>query len=89
MSVTLVEATEATSVKMLRINGASTLEARLPQALFQTLAQASSGDLRVKFSAQSGVPVSLKSRVRATSISEQVRRRTIVWIFGTSCYGWI
>lgn len=46
------------------------LEASLSQTLIQTLAERSSSDLRMEFSSDSAVPVSLESGVGASSRRE-------------------
>lgn len=72
---------------MLGVNGATALKARLPEAFVQTLAEAAPGDLRMKLTAQTRVPITLEGRVRTTTVGEEVRRRTAVRVFGAARYG--
>jgi len=72
---------------MLGVDGATALEARLPEALVQALAEAASGDLRVELATQTRAPITLESRVRATTVGEEVRRRVAVRVFGAARYG--
>jgi len=57
---------------MLRINGATALETRLPEAFVQTLTEAASGNLRMKLATQTRVPITLESRIWTTTIGEEV-----------------
>lgn len=72
---------------MLGVNGATALEAGLPEALVQALAEATSGNLRMKLAAQTRVPITLESRVRTTTVGEEVWRRAAVRVFGAARYG--
>lgn len=72
---------------MLGVDGATALEARLPEALVQALAEAASGDLRVELAAQTRVPVTLEGRVRTAAVGEEGRRRAAVRVFGAARYG--
>lgn len=45
VTVLLIESAQSAAVIMLGVNGATTLEARLPEAFVQALAETASGDL--------------------------------------------
>ena len=87
MAILLIEPAQTTSVIMLRVDGASALEARLSKTLVEALAQAPSRDLRVEFPAEPRIPETLEGRVRPPAVREQVGGDAIVRIFGASCYG--
>lgn len=72
---------------MLGVDGAATLEARLPETLVKTLAEAAASNLRMKLTAQTRVPVPLEGRVWTSTVGEKVGRRAAVRIFGTARYG--
>lgn len=81
VAVPLIESAQSAGVIVLGVDGATALEARLSEALVQALAQAASGDLRVKLPAQTRIPISLERGIRPTSVGEQVGRRATVRIF--------
>lgn len=87
VTVPLIESAQSAGVIMLRVDGATALEARLPEALIQALAKATSGDLRMEFAAQSRVPITLEGRVRTAAVGEEVRRRAALRVFGAARYG--
>lgn len=72
---------------MLGVNGATALEAGLPEALVQALAEAASGNLWMKLAAQPRVSITLEGRVRTSTVGEEVRRRGAVRVFGAARYG--
>lgn len=87
--VSLVEPAQLTRVKMFGVHGASTLEAGLSKTLVKALAQTTPSYLRMKFSAQTGVSITLERCVWSSPIGEKMRRGAAVRVFGATCYGWI
>lgn len=73
-TIPLIESAQSAGMVMLGVNGATTLEARLPETLVQALAETTSGDFRMKLTAQTRVPITLEGRVRTTAVGEEVRR---------------
>lgn len=78
VAVPLVEPAEPADAEPLAVHRGPALEADLPQALVQTLAQRPAGDLRVELAAQPAVAVPLERGVRPTPVREQVRRQRVV-----------
>lgn len=72
---------------MLGVDGAATLEARLPETFVKALAEAASSNLRMKLTAQTRVPVTLEGRVWTSTVGEEVGRRAAVRVFRTARYG--
>ena len=85
--VTLIESAQSAGVIMFRIHGAPALETGLSKTFVKAFAQATSSYLGVKFTAQTGVSITLKRCIWSSSIGEEVRRGAAVWIFGATCYG--
>lgn len=78
VAVPLVEPAEPADPEPLAVHRGPALEAHLPQALVQALAQRPARDLRVELAAQPTVAVPLERRVRAPAVREQVRRQRVV-----------
>lgn len=87
VTVPLIESTQSTSVIMLGVDGATALEACLPETLVKALAKAASSNLRMELAAQTRVPITLESRVWTSTVGEQMRRRAAVRVFRTARYG--
>lgn len=87
--VSLVEPAQLARVKVFGVHGASTLEAGLSKTLVKALAQTTPSYLRMKFSAQTRVSITLERCIWSSPIGEKMRRGAAVRIFRATCYGWI